>query len=141
MKTHALNIESPMDRRSFLIRAGLGACAWTALGSASHAAGPSLADRTAARGAIRYLRRVMDEYHSRFPVYLDESSGGNHFNAFAKIPDGNARVSMDAAWVFQPKDGATCIRCNFEPGGVNFGGFYFLNGILPAGAAKEIGWP
>jgi hypothetical protein len=83
-----------------------------------------------ARASLQYLRRVMDEFHGRFPVYDDVSSPGNHFHAYAKIPDENARVEMNGSWTGTVHSGATSIRAQFMPGPPYFGGFYFQNGTL-----------
>jgi len=76
----------------------------------------------------------MDRFHGRFPVYDDVGSAGNHFVAFAKIPAASSPVSINSSWANNPHAGATSIRCEFT--GPNFGGFYFLNGLLPAGATS-----
>ncbi len=92
-----------------------------------------------AQAGLAYLRRVMDEYHDRFPVYDDVSSGGNHFFAWAKIPDQNAAVEIDGSSTESPHSGATAIRAELhDTTGTNFGGYYFLNGLLPAGATAPI---
>lgn len=83
-----------------------------------------------AQGSLEYMRRVMDQYHNRFPVYDDVSSPGNHFHAYGKIPDENAAVDINGSWTTNPHSGATAIRCVFTSTGVNFGGFYFQNGTL-----------
>ncbi len=89
---------------------------------------------SAAQAGLQYLRRVMDRYHDRFPVYDDVSECGNHFHAWAKIPDETAAVSCAGASTESPQSGATAIRCDFQDvPGSNFGGFYFQNGILPLG--------
>jgi len=76
----------------------------------------------------------MDQFHTRFPVYDDISSAGNHFHAWGKIPDQNAAISMVGGWTDRPHSGATAIRAEFDDvPGPNFGGFYMLNGVLPAG--------
>lgn len=82
-----------------------------------------------AQRSLSYLRRVMDEYHTRFPVYDDVSSAGNHFHAYAKIPDQFAPVEMNGSWTVGPHSGATAIRCELKPS-APFGGFYFQNGTL-----------
>ena len=82
-----------------------------------------------AQRGLAYLRRVMDEFHTRFPVYDDVSSAGNHFHAYAKIPDANAPVEMNGSWTVGPHSGATAIRCEFKPKAA-FGGFYLQNGTL-----------
>src|SRR5687768_5066468 len=84
-----------------------------------------------AAAGIQYLARVMDAYHDRFPVYDDVSAGGNHFHAYAKIPDGGALVTMNGSWAATKHSGATSIRCAYDaatPSG--FAGFYFQNGTL-----------
>jgi hypothetical protein len=92
--------------------------------------------RQSAQASIAYLAQVMDQFHNRFPVYDDVSSAGNHFPTFTKIPDGNALVTLNGSFTNTPHSGATAIRCEFQPGGVGFGGFYFQNGILPSGATS-----
>jgi len=87
-----------------------------------------------AKAGIAYLAQVMDEFHNRFPVYDDLSSAGNHFNALAAIPNEDARVHISGGSTENTHSGATAIRAELDPstpGG--FGGFYFLNGVLPAG--------
>ncbi|MGH9937007.1 MAG: hypothetical protein ACREAM_12220, partial [Blastocatellia bacterium] len=88
--------------------------------------------------SLEYLAAAMDQFHNRFPVYDDNSSAGNHFHALAKIPDENARVTNFGSHTGNPHSGATAIRCEFTPGGVNFGGFYYHNGVLPSGANAPI---
>src|SRR3982750_742245 len=88
-----------------------------------------------ARAGIVYLAQVMDEFHNRFPVYDDLSSAGNHFNALAAIPNENARVRISGGSTDNPHSGATAIRAELDPTTPEgFGGFYFLNGVLPADA-------
>lgn len=102
----------------------------------SGASGASLtAGGASAEASLEYLRRAMDQFHDRFPVYDDISSAGNHFHAWGRIPDQNAAVSTTGAWTDRPHSGATAIRAEFRNEvGPNFGGLYFLNGVLPAGA-------
>jgi hypothetical protein len=86
---------------------------------------------------LAFLRQQMDRFHDRFPVYDDVSSAGNHFHAFGKAPDQNAAVSVNGSWTLNPHTGATAIRCVFtDAAGPNFGGMYFLNGVLPPGETK-----
>src|SRR6185436_2558374 len=101
-------------------------------------AAPSAAALEAARRGVVYLREEMDAYHDRFPVYDDVSAAGNHFHALGKIPDETALVTSNGSWTENPHGGATSIRCEFQSAGTNFGGFYFLNGILPAGQAAPV---
>lgn len=103
--------------------------------------GPDADARIAsARAGIGFLAYMMDLYHARFPVYDDVSSGGNHFHTFGFIPDSSAAVEVNGSWSKNPNSGATAIRFEFHdvPGRANFGGIYFLNGILPAGAMAPV---
>jgi hypothetical protein len=97
------------------------------------ASAPAATPNPSAAAALEHLRRVMDEFHNRFIVYEDVSAAGNHFHSWAKIPNQNATVSMDGAWTTSTHVGATAIRAEYTQG-AGFGGFYLLNGILPAGA-------
>src|ERR1051325_2894385 len=83
-----------------------------------------------AQGSIEYLKRAMDEFHNRFPVYDDVSSAGNHFHAYAKLPNENATVDINGSWTTGPHSGATAIRCQYTAQAGGFGGFYFQNGTL-----------
>lgn len=88
-----------------------------------------------AAASVAFLARQMDEFHTRFPVYDDLSSAGNHFHAWAAIPNQQARVRISGGWTGNPHSGATAIRAELDPATpAGFGGFYFLNGVLPAGA-------
>jgi hypothetical protein len=94
-------------------------------------------EAASAAASVAYLANVMDQDHDRFPVSEDVSSAGNHFHAFAKIPDESAAVDINGSWTENSHSGATAIRCEFhDTDGFNFGGFYFQNGILPPGALK-----
>jgi hypothetical protein len=89
-----------------------------------------------AHSSLAYLRIVMDQYHDRFGVYEDVSSPGNHFHAYAAIPEG-ARVGLTGSWTNNPRSGATCIRCVFtNVGNANFGGFYFQTGVMSTGTPQ-----
>ena len=90
--------------------------------------------RLSADAGLEYLNGVMDQYHGeRIWVYEDISSPGNHFHCRAKIPDENAAVSIFGSYTPEKHSGATSIRnafCNTT--GQNYGGFYFMNGVLGA---------
>jgi hypothetical protein len=87
-----------------------------------------------AAASLDYLRRVMDQFHDRFPVYDDLGSAGNHFHARAKIPDEHAPVLILGGSTDQPHSGATATRNELIASSPSaFGGFFFLNGVLPAG--------
>ncbi len=80
--------------------------------------------------AFYFFANTMDRYHKTFDVYSDVGSAGNHFLARGKMPDNNAAVEMDECWTDHPYSGTTCIKCSFWSQEDNWGGFYFLNGIL-----------
>jgi hypothetical protein len=88
--------------------------------------------------SVQYLAGAMDQYHNRFPVYDDVSSAGNHFHGLTKFPNGNALVTVNGSYSLDKHSGATSIRCTFNTGGANFGGFNFQNGVLPNGAAAPL---
>lgn len=95
--------------------------------------------RQSVDSSIEYLRRVMDEYHSRFPVYDDVSSAGNHFHAFAKIPNDTPALGVNGSWTSNPHSGATAIRYELRSiPETDFGGWYSENGVLPTGETKPL---
>ena len=97
------------------------------------------ASKRSALDSIEYLRRVQDQFHDRIPVYQDVSSAGNRFVSYAKFPDSNAAVSMDGSWTDTVHGDATAIRAEFQDViGANFGGFYFLNGVLSDTATSPV---
>ncbi len=80
--------------------------------------------------AMDYLTGTMDTFHNTFDVYTDLSAAGNHFPTLTMVPDDNTRVGMDQCCIENPFSGSTCIQCTFQSQGNNYGGYYFLNGIL-----------
>ncbi|HSU53067.1 MAG TPA: immunoglobulin domain-containing protein, partial [Candidatus Dormibacteraeota bacterium] len=83
------------------------------------------------RASIAHLNHEMDLYHNTIDVYTDISAGGNHFHARGQLPDDLSLVTIDGSWTNNPHSGATCNRCAYTPRlPGDFGGFYFLNGIL-----------
>lgn len=91
-----------------------------------------------AAASLAHLSAAMDQFHTRFPVYDDVSSAGNHFHAYGKIPSDAAAVTMDGSWADAPHSGATAIRCDFRVEGSNFGGFFMQNGVLTGAATAPI---
>jgi hypothetical protein len=60
---------------------------WASVATGPTIPGPAiLPSQPSARAALLYLGEVMDQYHDRFPVYDDVSSGSNHFFAWSKVP-------------------------------------------------------
>ncbi len=80
--------------------------------------------------SIEYLKKVMDHDHSRFFVYDDDESPGNHFVAYDKMP-ADGVTSLDASWTATRHTGATAIRCHYDAASASgWAGWYFLNGTL-----------
>ncbi len=82
---------------------------------------------------VNYLAAVMDRFHLHFDVYSDAFAAGNHFLARGRMsgPGHEEAVPpMDEAWTLEPAGGLTAIRARFEARGDNWGGWYFLNGVL-----------
>jgi len=107
-----------------VLRLALGAIGAPAVGAASTPADSIEAARA-------FLAREMDRYHGHFGVYEDVSSAGNHFQVYAKLPDGAAPVMLNASWTLTTRSGATSIRCALAPGGS--GGFSFQVGVFLPG--------
>ena len=85
--------------------------------------------------SLAELQNLMDEYHRAFQVYTDISAGGNHFHARGQLPDQTSAVGIFGSCSNRPHSGATCTQCMFtNVTGINFGGFYFMTGILFNGA-------
>lgn len=87
----------------------------------------------AQKDPINYLKTTMDQYHKTFDVYTESNSAGNHFEARGKMSsagDEDALPSMNEAWTSSPHSGCNCIRATFKAKGSNWGGWYFMNGVL-----------
>ena len=102
-------------------------------------AATTAAEQQSVELGIAFLRDRMDEFHTRLPIYDDVSSAGNHFPAFAAIgkeANLNKNVTVQGSWSDNPHSGATCLRFSFTPlDSSDYGGFYMMNGVLPAGVA------
>ncbi len=80
-----------------------------------------------------YLARMMDRFHGVLDVYSDVDAAGNHFVARGRMPAEATDVllpPMDEAQAEEVFRGTTAIRCEFRPGGADWGGWYFMNGVL-----------
>src|ERR1051325_2906218 len=116
----------PARRRS---AASLGLLLWAVAVAISTV--PARAVSAAGELFIDHLRTIQDQFHDRIPLYEDVSSDGNRFHTYAKIPSAAAAVSLNGSWTATKHTGATAIRCQFDDvAGPNFGGYYFLNGVL-----------
>lgn len=83
--------------------------------------------------ATRYLKNVMDRFHKTYDVYTDMDAAGNHFIVREKLSDSSHQDAvgyMNEAWTDNPYAGINCIRCTFESRYDNWGGWYFMNGVL-----------
>ncbi len=83
--------------------------------------------------SVKWLSSVMDQYHRSFDVYTDANAAGNHFSARGRMssPGGeDALPAMDEASMDKPHSGNTCIKAGFQARGTNWGGWYFMNGML-----------
>ena len=85
------------------------------------------------RAAVGYLSRIMDQFHTAFDVYSDADAAGNHFVARGRLSSQGgeeAVLVMDEGSTENPHSGITCIRAAFQARGANWGGWYFMNGVL-----------
>lgn len=83
--------------------------------------------------AVAYLSRVMDQFHAFYDVYTDSHAAGNHFSARGRMSspgDEDAVPPMDEASTDNPHTGITCIKATFMVKGLNWGGWYFMNGVM-----------
>ena len=83
--------------------------------------------------AISYLKDVMDQYHKSYDVYSDANAAGNHFLMRARInsPGGEKAVPpMNEGYTLKSHSGKTSIRASFRSVGNNWGGWYFMNGVV-----------
>jgi hypothetical protein len=83
--------------------------------------------------AVSYLTSVMDQFHDAFDIYSDADAAGNHFAArgrMASVAGAETVPAMNEAWTTSPHSGLTCIKATFAPQGANWGGWYFMNGVL-----------
>jgi hypothetical protein len=83
--------------------------------------------------ASAYLANVMDRFHKTLDVYTDADAAGNHFVArgrFSSPGDADAVLPMNESSRRQPHSGVSCIEATFRSQGHNWGGWYFMNGVL-----------
>ena len=82
--------------------------------------------------AFQHLQSVMDQYHRTFDVYTDLSAAGNHFVTLGRLtsPGAGDNVTIDPGFATGCFKGSTCIANTFRSSGNNWGGWYFMNGVL-----------
>ncbi|MBN1167177.1 MAG: hypothetical protein JXA44_08635 [Methanospirillaceae archaeon] len=94
-------------------------------------------------GSLNWLSWMMDRYHTRFDVYTDANAAGNHFSMrgrMAPIFSESGVPPMNEQCTDTPHSGRTCIMATFIPLGNNWGGWYFMNGVLDNGTAPIENW-
>ena len=87
----------------------------------------------ACRATTNWLNKTMDQFHETLDVYSDSDAAGNHFAARGQMNspgDDDALPAMDEAWTADSHSGTTAIMASFDAKGDNWGGWYFMNGIL-----------
>jgi len=94
-------------------------------------------------GAYQHIYEVMGKYHQTFDVYTDLSAAGNHFVTYggmASLGDED-RVMLNLCSTTFPHSGDTCIENNFIANGNNWGGWYFMNGVLEGAETQpKLNW-
>lgn len=88
-----------------------------------------------------YFDNTMDQFYNSFYVYADADSAGNHFVARARVSsDGDDATipPMNEHYRHNCYQGDTCIQARFNANGHNWGGWYFMNGVMSAGATEPV---
>jgi hypothetical protein len=88
--------------------------------------------------AFKHLETVMDKFHKTFDVYTDLSAAGNHFVTLGRMSsEGDEdKVDIDPGYTVNPHSGCTCIKNQFTANSDNWGGWYFMNGVLEGDEVK-----
>ncbi len=94
--------------------------------------------------ATSYLQQASDRYLHTVDVYTVADAAGNHFAARGAIasPGGLTLVpTMDEISPNAPCLAFTCITATLNLNGSNWGGWYFLNGVLgPTDRQPSLNW-
>lgn len=94
--------------------------------------------------SITYLSRRMDIFHETFDVYTNADSAGNHFAARGRFNSYRGEDGVPPMIEFStdnPHSGLTCIKASFKSKEDNWGGWYFMNGVLQGSAsAPDPNW-
>ena len=94
--------------------------------------------QSSADAAVQHMADVMDQDHDRVWIYEDISSPGNHFHARGKMP-ADGPVTIYGSYADDTHAGATSIRNEFCATTEDaWGGFYFMNGVMPEGASEPL---
>ena len=91
-----------------------------------------LGQSQASSNAVGYLTAVSDQCQQTIDVYDDADSACNHFAARGEIHSANSSPTppMDEISASVDCFGITCITAHFKATGNNWGGWYFMNGVL-----------
>ncbi len=79
--------------------------------------------------AYQHIYEIMDRYHQTFDVYTDLSAAGNHFVTYGAMGDVD-KLAINPGCKISPHSGDTCFENSFTADGNNWGGWYFMNGVL-----------
>jgi len=82
-----------------------------------------------------YLQQTSDRYQQTVDVYTDADAAGNHFAARGEFHSqgSSPTPAMDEiSSTANCHSGITCITATFKADGENWGGWYFMNGVLGA---------
>lgn len=90
--------------------------------------------------ALHHLRSLLESYAAQVYVYRDFALTQNNFTQKALIYGGDRSLvkNMDENWTREPYAGDSCIRCQIDTAGNDWGGWMFLNGFLPAGESAPL---
>ncbi len=85
--------------------------------------------------AVFALSDALAKTRESLYVYRDFGDTWNNFTQKAKMAGKNAGLvkDMDENWRENAYSGRSCIRCQIDTEGTDWGGWMFLNGYLPAG--------
>ena len=88
--------------------------------------------------AVNALSNRLLSCQSDVYVYQDYAETQNNFTQKAKIWGSNESLvkNMDENWTDNAFAGKSCIRCQIDTSGKDWGGWMFLNGYLPAGETQ-----
>ena len=88
--------------------------------------------------ALTALSNRLLSYRDSIYVYQDYAETQNNFTQKAKIwgKNGDLVKNMDENWLDGTFAGKSCIRCQIDTAGKDWGGWMFLNGYLPAGETQ-----
>ena len=81
------------------------------------------------------MSTALENERNQLPVYGDFAETENNFTQKALMygADRNLVKDMNENWTENPYSGKSCIRCEVDTGGLDWGGWLFLNGYLLEG--------